>query len=846
MDAIEVKGSQAGGAALSPSEFGLADIPQTLLVLPLHAELVFPEQTNLLRFRPARSRLLPKALFAEDGPELLLGVALKEPRAQKLKASNIFSMGVVLRVLNRARDPNGAFTLLVSGLSRARANSLDETEEGLQARITLTKERGDDGSVALAVLARDLRGHFERMLSLRPSEKMQASVALLEQEPGRLADLAAASLSLDLKTQQALLEELDIGARLTRARNELRRAFVLAQIDDDVRSKLRSDHDRNQHEYLLQHELDRIRHELGEAEDEESVSERLARSLEDAGMPEATLAIAKRELERMKQTPTAAAEHGVILAYLECLAALPWKAQSEDILTPAAARAVLDEDHWGLTKVKERIVEYIAVLSLKRDLRGPILCFVGPPGVGKTSLGRSIARALGRRFERIALGGVRDEAVVRGHRRTYVGAMPGRIIQHLRNAGTRNPVFMLDEIDKLTTGYAGDPASALLEVLDPEQNFAFSDHYLDVPFDLSQVLFIATANLADPIHPALRDRMEIIEVPGYSEEEKVEIAKRHLLPRQLHENGVEKVGLDLPEATLHRLISSYTREAGVRNLERELGAVCRRIARRYAEAEDTESANQKIGNVENTPATKNTNQNPAADDGTTTADTAATATTDATSDTPAPTNRIEPAALDALLGPVKFEPELPERAGRAGVAVGLAWTPAGGDILFVESTRMPGRGVLQLTGSLGDVMRESAEAARSWLRAHAAAFALAPQDFDASDFHVHVPQGAVPKDGPSAGVAMVVALASLLTGRAAAPDVAMTGEITLRGRVLPVGGVKEKVLAARRAGIRRVLLPEANRRDVDEIQPQLVAGLGFDYVTRVDEALRNILPAPRR
>jgi ATP-dependent Lon protease len=544
---------------------------------------------------------------------------------------------------------------------------------------------------------------------------------------------------------------------------------------------------------MLRQQLDQIRRELGEAADSEDEADQLRERIEAAGLPEDALRQAHRELERLAQTPAAAAEHSVIRTYLEWMAELPWSRSSEDSLDVRRARAILDEDHWDLEKVKDRIVEYIAVLSLKRDLKGPILCFQGPPGTGKTSLGRSIARALGRKFVRISLGGVRDEAEIRGHRRTYVGALPGRIVQGLRRAGTRNPVILLDEVDKVGADYRGDPSSALLEVLDPEQNSAFSDHYLEVPFDLSQVLFIATANVMDTVPAALRDRMEVLELPGYTEEDKLQIARRFLLPRQREANGVAGIELALPDETLLALIRSYTREAGVRNLEREIGALCRKTARRVAEG------------AARGPLT------------------------------------ILPDELPELLGPVRHEPELAERAGAPGVAVGLAWTPAGGDILFIESSRMPGRGKLSLTGSLGDVMRESAEAARTWLRARAGELQVDKAAFESSDLHVHVPAGAVPKDGPSAGVAMVTSLASLLTGRSAPPDLAMTGEITLRGKVLPVGGIKEKLLAAKRAGIRRVLLPERNRRDVLEIPPDLLKGLELDYVGTVDEVLDRAL-----
>jgi ATP-dependent Lon protease len=593
-----------------------------------------------------------------------------------------------------------------------------------------------------------------------------------------------------------MLEELDVVKRLHCVQEELRRARDAVKIESEIRDKVQSDMGRTQRDYMLRQQLDQIRRELGEAEDSDAEAASMRERIEAAGMPEEAYTQAIREFERLEQTPTAAAEHSVIRTYLEWMVELPWQQESEDQLSVKEARRILDEDHWGLEKVKDRIVEFIAVLSLKRDLKGPILCFVGPPGSGKTSLGRSIARALGREFQRVSLGGMRDEAEIRGHRRTYVGALPGRIIQGMRRSGKRNPVFMLDEVDKVGTDFRGDPSSALLEVLDPEQNSTFSDHYLEVAFDLSHVLFIATANIMDPVLPALRDRMEVIELPGYTEEDKLEIAKRFLLPRQREANGIDQIDFELPEQTLRSIIGSYTREAGVRNLEREIGSVCRKIARRVAEDEVS-------GPV-----------------------------------------CIQPKDLAELLGPIRFEPELAERAGRPGVAVGLAYTPAGGDILFVESSQMPGRGELKLTGSLGDVMRESAEAARSWLRTRASELTIAENAFESSDLHLHVPSGAVPKDGPSAGVAMVTSLASLLTGRPAPPDVAMTGEITLRGKILPVGGIKEKVLAAKRAGIRRVVVPEKNRRDVEEIREELLEGLELEYVGTIDEALgRTLLPA---
>jgi ATP-dependent Lon protease len=772
-------------------------VPDTLPILPLKNTVIFPHLLAPLLVNTERSKKLIEAVMA--GPErLILSVAVKGAVEGSPRQQDLHRVGTVLRVAKMLKFPDASYRLLVQGVARARIVEFGPDEDYFRGRIELLPDTGAADSVEATALARDVRDQFVALVSESPrlSDELQV-LAMNVEEPSRLADLVASNLELDLAGKQAFLEELDVVARLRRARDELRRANEAMKIESEIREKVQSEMGRTQRDYMLRQQLEHIRRELGETQDEETEVETLRERIEAAGLPEDAHAQALRELERLEQTPAAAAEHGVIRNYLEWLADLPWSRASQDVLSVEQARRVLDEDHWGLEKVKERIVEYIAVLSLKKDLRGPILCFVGPPGTGKTSLGRSIARALGRGFERISLGGVRDEAEIRGHRRTYVGALPGRVIQSLRRAGTKNPVFMLDEIDKVGADWRGDPSSALLEVLDPEQNSTFSDHYLEVPFDLSQVLFIATANVLDPIPAPLRDRMEVIELPGYTEEDKLEIARRYLLPRQRKANGLEGASLEIPDETLLALIRSYTREAGVRNLEREIGAVCRKIALRVASGE-------------------------------------------------AGPFRVEAAQLPDLLGPVRFEPELAERAGRPGVAVGLAYTPAGGDILFVESSRMPGQGELRLTGSLGDVMRESAEAARSWLQSHAAELGLAAEEFGKIDLHVHVPQGAVPKDGPSAGVAMVTSLASLLTGRCAAPDVAMTGEITLRGKVLPVGGIKEKVLAAKRAGIQRVVLPERNRRDVEEIPAHLVKGLEFQYVARIDEALDHILAPAKR
>ena len=769
------------------------EIPEILPVLPLKNTVLFPYLLSPLLVNTTRSkRLIDHVLVTPE--RLLIAPAVSRPVEGSPGADDVFRVGTVLRIVKMLKFPDDSYRLLVQGVARARIEGFTETEPFLSGRVQRIADAGDLDSVEITALQRNVAQSFAAFVSESPklSDELQVLASNLD-DPGRLADLVASNLDLDVAQKQQVLETQDVGERLRMVLAELSRSREALTIEAEIRDKVQSEMGKTQRDYLLRQQLDAIRKELGETIDDGAEGDRMRERIESAGMPEDALKQARRELERLASTPPASAEHGVIRTYLEWMADLPWAKQTDDRLDVTEAKAILDEDHYDLEKVKDRILEFIAVLSLKRDLKGPILCFAGPPGTGKTSLGRSIARALGREFVRISLGGVRDEAEIRGHRRTYVGALPGRIVQGLRKAKTRNPVFLLDEIDKVGQDFRGDPSSALLEVLDPEQNHTFSDHYLEVPFDLSQVLFIATANLMDPVPPALRDRMEVIELPGYIEEDKVEIARRYLLPRQREQNGVAGIELEIPDATLRTIIHSYTREAGVRNLEREIGSVCRKVARRIAE------------------------------DGATGAVV------------------VRPEDLDAMLGPVKFEPELAERAGMPGVAVGLAWTPAGGDILFIESNRMPGKGGIKLTGSLGDVMRESAEAARSWLRTQATSLAIDPKIFESSDVHLHVPAGGVPKDGPSAGVAMVTSLASLLTGRVARPFVAMTGEITLRGKVLPVGGIKEKVLAAKRAGILEVVLPERNRRDVDEIPKHLIEGLGLSYVGTIDEALGKTL-----
>ncbi|HKA15856.1 MAG TPA: endopeptidase La [Myxococcota bacterium] len=778
-------------------ETSLPAIPDSLPVLPLKNTVLFPHLLSPLLVNTDRSRrLIDEVLRSPE--RLLVCVAVKRPVESSPGPDDLHRVGTVMRIAKMLKFPDDSYRLLVQGVARAAVDGFASEQPFLVGRVRRLDDTGDRESVETTALARTLAQQFIALVAASPrlSDELQVLAQGVD-DPSKLADLVGSHLDFDVAGKQEILEELDVQRRLERVLAEVSREQDAHKVESEIREKVQTDIGRTQRDYMLRQQLEAIRQELGEAEDSETEIENLRGRIEAAGMPEEAHEQATRELERLAQMPQAAAERGVIRTYLEWMVELPWSKQSEDRLDPEEARRILDQDHYGLDKVKDRIVEYIAVLSLKRDLKGPILCFVGPPGTGKTSLGRSIARALGREFSRVSLGGVRDEAEIRGHRRTYVGALPGRIIQNLRRAGTRNPVFVLDEVDKVGTDFRGDPSSALLEVLDPEQNAAFSDHYLEVPFDLSQVLFIATANLIEPVPPALRDRMEVIELPGYTAEEKLEIAKRFLVPRQLEQNGVAGAGVELPDDTLRAVIGSYTREAGVRNLEREIGAIARKLARRVAE-------DGAVGQ----------------------------------------SMRVQPEDLAVLLGPVKVEPEVAERVGQPGVAVGLAWTPAGGDILFVESTRMPGKGDLKLTGSLGEVMRESAEAARSWLRGHAAEYGVDPEAFRSADLHLHVPAGAVPKDGPSAGVAMVSSLTSLMTGRLGRPDVAMTGEITLRGRVLPVGGIKEKVLAAKRAGIGRVVLPARNRKDVEEVEAGLLDGLDLRYVGTIDEALEYTLQAP--
>src|SRR5579875_359934 len=769
---------------------GNLEIGPTLAVLPLRGLVIFPGQIHpFLVSRPASLRLIEAASRA---PGMLALATQKNPEDENPQPAGLYSRGTAVRLLKMIRYPDHSMRVLVQGLARVGRSSFVQQEPYFVANVTRLRDQVTP-SKELGALQTAIVGQFSKFVSLVPylPDELQV-MATHVREPGRLADLVASYLKIAVEEQQDLLATLEVRSRLEKLGTILHREIELLELGHKIQSEVQSELSKNQREFYLRQQLRAIQKDLGESDARTSEIDDLQAKIEAAKMPEGARAAADKELERLRLIPPESAEHTVVRTYLDWLVSMPWAVATEDNLDIAHARAVLDEDHYDLQKVKERILEFLAVRKLKRTSKGPILCLVGPPGTGKTSLGRSIARALGRKFVRLSLGGIRDEAEIRGHRRTYIGSLPGRIVQGLRNAGSNNPLFILDEVDKLGMDFRGVPASALLEVLDPEQNNSFVDHYLDVPFDLSKVMFVTTANLLDPIPAPLRDRMEVLELPGYTEEEKLEIARRHLIPKQINENGLNDHKIEFTEAAILEIIRSYTREAGLRNLEREIARICRKLARAVTEGESIPE-------------------------------------------------KIDVGDVPTYLGPPKFFPEVAERTAEPGVATGLAWTPNGGDILFIESTRMTGEKGITLTGSLGDVMKESAQAALSWVRSRAERLGIAADFFEQSDLHVHVPAGAIPKDGPSGGVTIAASLASLLTGRPVRSDVAMTGEITLRGKVLPVGGIKEKVLAARRAGIHTVALPRRNEHDLDDIPPELRKEMEFVFVDTVDEVLSNAL-----
>jgi ATP-dependent Lon protease len=791
---------------LSPSEprpKAAADLrPDELAILTVREAVLFPQAiVPLAVARPASVRLVDEAVL---GSRTIGVVSQRDATQEQPSPLDLYTTGTVATIHRMLKQPDGTIRLVIQGVERFRVHEFTQTAPYLKARVERLPDIAPaDDDVEAEALGRQVVTLFQKVVELSPvlGDDLAAVVAGAG-DPGRACDLIAATLpSLTTERKQTLLETPDVKVRLRSLVEVLTKEAEVLELGSKIQSSVQSEVSKSQREYYLREQMKAIQRELGEGDERSQELDDLRAKVEAAGMPEEALKDARRELDRLAKMPPAAAEYTVSRTYLEWLVALPWKAETPDNVDLERARTVLDEDHWGLAKIKDRILEHLAVRKMRPDGKSPILCFVGPPGVGKTSLGRSIARALGRKFHRIALGGMRDEAEIRGHRRTYIGALPGQIVQGLRRTETRNPVFMLDEIDKLGRDFRGDPASALLEVLDPEQNATFRDHYLDVPFDLSRILFITTANLLDPIPPPLLDRMETIHLAGYTEDEKVEIARRHLLPKQAAEHGLA-LGTDvaIPDESLRLLARSYTREAGIRNLEREIAALCRKVARRRAEGQ-------------------------------------------------ADLVTITPDEIARLLGAPRFlvEEEVDERTREPGVAAGLAWTPAGGDLLFVEASRMPGGRNLTLTGQLGDVMRESAQTAVSWVRAHSRELGVDPAFWSESDLHLHVPAGAIPKDGPSAGITLATALVSLLRGQAIEPRVAMTGEITLSGRVLPVGGIKEKVLAAHRAGVTTLILPRMNERALLEDVPAEVRGrLDVHLVSTIGEVLAIALPREAR
>jgi ATP-dependent Lon protease len=795
-------GPKAAGTGGSPAAVTAPphDIPASLPILPLKKTVVFPHIPMPLAVgRPASVRLIDDAMVKDK----LIGLVAEknggeEEEGEETGAKDLHEVGTAAVIQKLLKYPDGTLRVLVAGLHRIRITRIVSRDPYLVADVQVLKEVSEK-SIEFEALTKNLVNQIAKMLSLMPIVSDEIGVALMNVEsPSRLTDMGAALLVRDTAKKQEFLATLSVKERLRKLTRHISREIELMEVGSRIQEQVQGEMEKGQREFMLRQQLKAIQKELGGGDETEAEIQRVQEAIDAAGMPEQAKEAADRELGRLRTMQPASAEYTVVRTYLDTLVALPWSRETEDKLDLPRAREILDEDHFDLDKVKDRIREFLAVRKLRADSKGPILCLAGPPGTGKTSLGRSIARAMGRNFHRMSLGGVRDEAEIRGHRRTYVGALPGRIIEALRKTGSRNPVIMLDEIDKLGADFRGDPASALLEVLDPEQNNSFTDHYLDLPFDLSRVMFITTANVLDTIPPPLRDRMEILELPGYTEEEKLIIARRYLIPRQCRENGIEVNHLQLDDAALSQIIASYTREAGLRNLEREIAKVCRKVALRRAEGE--------TGTIS-----------------------------------------VDAAHLHEYLGPERFTSELAERTGQAGVAIGLAWTPFGGQILFVEATRMPGSHSLTLTGQLGAVMKESATAALSYIRSRAASLGLGPDDFANSDLHVHVPAGAIPKDGPSAGVTMATAIASTLTGRACRPETAMTGEITLRGKVLPVGGIKEKVLAARRAGIRTLILPADNEKDLQEVPANARDSMTFVPVRTVDEVLAAaLLPAEAR
>ena len=772
-----------------------AKIPDVLPVLPLRDIVIFPFMIVPLYVSRDRSIKAVDQALADN--RMILLVAQKRQDDEDPGPEDVYSVGTVALIMRMLKLPDGRIRVLVQGIGRARIQSFEEGHPHLQARVepVVEPEVGEKG-LEVEALMRNVKAALEKSANLgKPISPEVIVIATNMEEPGRLADLTASNLDLKVEGAQEILEAVDPVERLRKVHELTAKELEVLAMQQEISSQAKGEMDRSQREFFLRQQLKAIQSELGEGNELSEEITQLREKAHKAKMPKPVLEEVERQLKKLERMHPDSAETATLRNWLDWMVTLPWGKSTKDNLDLAEAQRILDEDHYGLEKVKERIIEYLAVRKLKDKMKGPLLCFVGPPGVGKTSLGKSIARALGRKFVRLSLGGVKDEAEIRGHRRTYVGSMPGRIIQGIQQAGSNNPVFMMDEVDKIGADYRGDPSSALLEVLDPEQNNSFRDHYLGVPFDLSNVMFICTANLTDTIQAAFLDRMEVIRLSGYTEEEKVEIAKRHLIPKQLEEHGLTPQNLLFTDKALRSMINSYTREAGLRNLEREIASIARKVARRVAEGKPD-------------------------------------------------IVKVTPASLHRYLGAPKILPDEILKKDAVGIALGLAWTATGGDIMFIEATAFRGKGRLTLTGSLGDVMKESAQAALSYARTRARQFGIKDDFFATHDLHVHVPEGAIPKDGPSAGITIATAMLSVFTNRPVKRSLAMTGEITLRGNVLPIGGLKEKILAARRAGITTVVIPKLNRKELEEIPTHLRRGLEIHLVDEVEEVLRLALIPP--
>jgi ATP-dependent Lon protease len=765
-------------------------IGDELAVLPIKGTVVFPSLIVPL--------VLTEQKYAKLIDEVLMGgkaiglFARKNLGAEHASVEDIYHVGTAASILKMLRFPDGSVRVLVQGLSRIRVKNFLETEPYALARIEVIEEK-QERNVEVEALSRNVLDLLKKVVDLAPylSEELQVT-AMNTDDPSRLADLIASSLNIKVHQKQELLETFDAKERLRKVLSHINREVEVLELSQRIQSQTASELGKTQREYILREQLKAIQRELGEADERTAELDEFRKKIKEAKMPKEALGAANKELDRLSKMNPAAAEYTVSRTYLDWLVTLPWSRSTRDVLDIKKAKRVLDEDHYDLDKVKERILEHLAVRKLKEDMKGPILCFVGPPGVGKTSLGISIARAMGRKFNRISLGGMRDEAEIRGHRRTYIGALPGRVIQGIRRTGSNNPIFMLDEVDKIGQDFRGDPASALLEVLDPEQNNTFSDHYLDVPFDLSGVMFITTANVLDPIPRVLRDRMEVIELPGYTDLEKLQIARKHLIPKELENHGLGTGNVEFQDSALKKIINDYTREAGLRNLGREIAAICRKVAKMVASGEKRKQ-------------------------------------------------QITPGSLEKFLGPIRFFQEIVQRTPQVGVVPGVAWTQTGGDLLFVEATKMKGKKSLTLTGYLGEVMKESVRTALSYVRSASQRLGIDEDFYDKHDIHVHVPAGAIPKDGPSAGITMATAIVSLLTERPVKPKLAMTGELTLRGDILPIGGLKEKSLAAYRAGVETLIVPRQNQKDMVEIPDEIKKKLKFVFAETMDQVLELAL-----